>query len=131
MSSMTMSMSARSACAPACRPMPTNGWSVGFYPLAHRGEREDGTAPDFFRARVDFGAAWSRLLPKITDADLAEYRRERAHAAWKYRMWETGCKLPTQVASGRSRCFCGAEIDIAGTEGHVYAAHIAPEKAAR
>jgi hypothetical protein len=27
-------------------------------------------------------------------------------------MWEAGLKLPTQVADGRSRCFCGAEFGI-------------------
>ena len=39
-------------------------------------------------------------------------------------MWETGCKLPTQSQEGRSRCFCGAEIDIASMDRHVTAAHI-------
>jgi hypothetical protein len=46
-------------------------------------------------------------------------------------MWETGCKLPTQEPSGRSRCFCGAAITIAETKGHVYAAHIVREKSAK
>jgi hypothetical protein len=91
---------------------------------SHRGEREDGIAPDFFKARADFGAAWSRLLPKITDADLTEYRRERAHTAWKYKMWETGCKLPTQVASGRSQCYCGVEIDNNSIDAHIDAEHM-------
>jgi hypothetical protein len=98
-------------------------WSVGFYPMSHRGEREDGTAPIFFKARADFEAAWLRLQPKITDEDLASYRRKEAWTAWKYRMWETGCRLPTQERSGRSRCFCGAEIGVACEE-HVYASHI-------
>ena len=39
-------------------------------------------------------------------------------------MWDAGCKQPTQETSGRSRCFCGVEIDIAGTEWHAYAAHM-------
>jgi hypothetical protein len=98
-------------------------WSCGFYPVSHRGEREDGTAPDFFKARADFGPAWSPPLQKITDADLVEFRRERAWVAWKYRMWDWGCKLPTQEPNGQSRCFCGAEIDVAGVSHHVYAAH--------
>jgi hypothetical protein len=33
-------------------------------------------------------------------------------------MWDAGLKLPTQVADGRSRCFCGAEIGIADVEQH-------------
>ena len=32
--------------------------------------------------------------------------------------------MPTQMASGRSRCFCGEEIDVAGVGRHVYGAHI-------
>jgi hypothetical protein len=40
-------------------------------------------------------------------------------------MWDVGCRLPTQTADGRSRCFCGAEIDVTDTSGHIYTAHIA------
>jgi hypothetical protein len=39
-------------------------------------------------------------------------------------MWDQGCKLPTQVADGRSRCFCGTEIGIADVEPHVAAVHM-------
>jgi hypothetical protein len=87
-------------------------WRCGFYP------------PGFVTARVDFETAWHRLLPEITDADLAEYRRERAWTAWKNQMWDAGCRLPTPEPSGRSSCFCGAEIDIAGMDQHVLAAHV-------
>jgi hypothetical protein len=40
---------------------------------------------------------------------------------------EVGLKLPTRVAAGRSRCFCGAEIGIADVEQHVLAAHMAQQ----
>jgi hypothetical protein len=53
-------------------------------------------------------------------------RRYRALEAWKRAMWETGCKLPTQVTDGLSRCFCGAQIKIKNVEHHVYAAHLMP-----
>jgi hypothetical protein len=99
-------------------------WSCRFYPVSHRGLREDGIAPAFSTARSDFESAWSRLLPKITDADLSEYRRECAWIAWKYGMWDCGCKLPTQEPSGLSRCFCGTEIGIVRTRLHVYAVHM-------
>ncbi len=60
----------------------------------------------------------------ITAADRAEQRRQRAHKNWKCNMRETGCKLPTQESGGWSKCFCGAEIDIADMDGHVIAAHL-------
>jgi hypothetical protein len=41
-------------------------------------------------------------------------------------MWEAGCQLPTQTADGRSRCFCGVEIDVTNTSEHIYAAHMEP-----
>ena len=63
-------------------------------------------------------------------SDFDKYRQYRAHEAWKHAMWEAGCKLPTQMPDGRSRCFCGAEIDIAGTEQHVYTAHMVEEASA-
>ena len=42
----------------------------------------------------------------------------------KQAMWDAGLKLPTQVADGRSTCFCGAAIGIADVEQHVLAAHM-------
>ncbi|HEX3876376.1 MAG TPA: hypothetical protein VHW24_05285 [Bryobacteraceae bacterium] len=39
-------------------------------------------------------------------------------------MHDAGLPLPTQLTSGRSKCFCGAEIDIAGMQAHVAAAHL-------
>jgi hypothetical protein len=38
-------------------------------------------------------------------------------------MWDSACKLPTQLASGQSSCFCGAVIDTKGVSLHV---HVAP-----
>jgi hypothetical protein len=98
-------------------------WSCGFYPGSHRGEHEDGTAVDFEQARAAFEAAWLRILPTQTEADFQAWRDERDSTAWKYAMWDAGMRMPTQMPSGRSRCFCGAEIDIRGVEDHVRAAH--------
>jgi hypothetical protein len=100
------------------------GWACGFYPASHRGLRADGTAKSFDEARRAFEAAWCRLLPQITEADFDERRRYRALEAWKHAMRDAGCKLPAQVADGRARCYCGAEIGIADVERHVFAAHI-------
>ncbi|SHH20073.1 hypothetical protein [Bradyrhizobium erythrophlei] len=101
------------------------GWDCGFYPPSHHGRHVDGTAETFEQARADFEAAWREYLPKCSEADFEEYRRERARTAWKYRMWGKGCRMPTQSTDGRSRCFCGEPIDIAGVDQHVYAAHMA------
>ena len=114
--------------------VPTNvdqwGWAIGFYPVSHRGLRASGTARSLDMARGAFETPWRWLLPQITQADFVEHRQHRAHEAWKHAMREAGCKLPTEMADGRSRCFCGAEIDIAGTEQHVYTAHMVARESA-
>jgi hypothetical protein len=69
--------------------------------------------------------AWQVFLGNRTEADFEEYRRRRASDAWKRAMWDAGLKLPTQVADGRSTCFCGEEIGIADMDRHVYATHAA------
>jgi hypothetical protein len=51
-------------------------------------------------------------------------RKQRAWTEWKYAMWDSGCKLPSQLASGQSRCFCGAVINIKGMSQHVHVAHM-------
>jgi hypothetical protein len=52
-------------------------------------------------------------------ADLLDYRRHRASDARKRAIWDVGCKLPTQTADGRARCFCGAEINISDMNEHI------------
>jgi hypothetical protein len=99
-------------------------WRLGFHPASGRGLRASGTVKSFEAARAAFDEAWRFLLPKFTEADFTEYRRDRAFDAWKHAMWDAGCKLPTQLADGRSICFCGAEITIADVEQHVYAQHM-------
>src|SRR5262245_47295483 len=94
------------------------GWTIGFHPASHRGLRANGTAKDFEMARGAFEIAWRWLLPQITTTGFEEHLRYRAQEAWKRAMWEAGCMLATQMPDGRSRCFCGAEIDITGTEQH-------------
>jgi len=100
-------------------------WDCGFYSRSHRGRQIQGTAETFEQARADFEAAWKEYLPKCSETDFEEYRRQRALTAWKYAMWGKGCRMPTQSTDGRSRCYCGETIDIGGTENHVYAAHMA------
>jgi hypothetical protein len=99
-------------------------WACGFYPASDRVRSERGIAADFFTARAAFEAAWRRLLPTLKESDFQEYRREHAWTAWRYAMWDAGYRMPTQTPSGRSRCFCGAEINTAGASEHVYAAHV-------
>jgi hypothetical protein len=86
-------------------------WTISVFPASHRGIRDGGIAPDFQNARAAFERAWREIEPKITEADRMEHRRERVHTEWKYKVWERGCKLPTQVAEGGSQCYCGSAID--------------------
>jgi hypothetical protein len=99
------------------------GWSCGFYPGSEPGERSDGSAPTFDKARAEFEAAWRIFLPKRTGADFQAWRDHKALTAWKYGMHDRGIPLPTQSTSGRSKCFCGAEISIASTRPHVLEHH--------
>jgi hypothetical protein len=80
-------------------------------------------------ARAGFERAWTNYLPRCTEADFDEYRRERAWTAWKYAMYAAGLQLPTQSTSGQARCFCGATIDMAVTDRHVHDAHMDSEHA--
>jgi hypothetical protein len=100
------------------------GWHCGFHPVSHRGIRFYGVAETFEEARGAFEKAWRRYLSACTDADFDEYRFERAHTAWKYRMWDTGCTLPTQTVSGRSKCFCGVIINAKTSGDHIRACHM-------
>jgi hypothetical protein len=43
-------------------------WGCGFYPGTERGQRESGTAIDLETCRIEFEAAWQRLLPTFTEA---------------------------------------------------------------
>jgi hypothetical protein len=100
-------------------------WDVGFYPASHRGHNRSGYAVSFDEARAGFEVAWKAYLPKCTEADFNEYRRQRAWTAWKYAMYDAGLPLPTQSTSGRTRCFCGAAIDNAGVDRHIQEVHMA------
>jgi hypothetical protein len=101
-------------------------WSCGFYPPSHRGIREDGIAPSLFEARAAFAAAWARIEPLVTKRDFLDCRRERACTAWKYRMWDCGCRMPAQNRNDRSTCFCGVEITTKGATAHIYECHMDP-----
>jgi hypothetical protein len=100
-------------------------WSCGFDPGSRPGEITAGTAATFEEARAAFERAWTVFLAARTPEDFDAYRRDRAFTVWKYAMWDAGCRLPTQVPSGRSRCFCGAEIDQQTVNSHIYSAHMA------
>jgi hypothetical protein len=99
-------------------------WICGFYPGCEPGEHQNATAATFDQARAEFDVAWQHLLPKRTEADFQAWRYQRAATAWKYAMHDRGLPLPTQRSNGRSRCFCGAEIDIKGTDPHIREAHM-------
>jgi hypothetical protein len=79
---------------------------------------------DLDQARADFEEAWRVFLSHRTEADFQEWRAHRAFTAWKYRMWDTGYRLPTQSTDGRSKCFCGAGLTIGGVPDHVRSVHL-------
>ena len=87
---------------------------------------------DFARSMNNVGILTEqhRLEPQITDAMLDEWRKQQAWTAWKYSMTDAKCQMPTQSSSGRSHCFCGEEITIAGVSDHVYAEHMGTKQAA-
>ena len=99
------------------------GWNCGFYPGTDPVEGASGTATTFDEARVAFKLAWRAFLPTKTEADFQGWRAQRDRTSWKYAMWDAGLKMPTQCAEGKSRCFCGSEIDIASTDQHIREAH--------
>lgn len=105
---------------------PQWSWSCGFYPGMEPGMHKTGIAEGFEAARAGFEKDWACVLPTLTEADFDECRRNRAFHAWKYRMWDCGCRLPTQELSGRSQCFCGADINSDTLDRHVVTAHTAP-----
>jgi hypothetical protein len=99
-------------------------WSCGFYPGMEPGAHKSGVAESFESARAGFEADWHRILPTLTEASFSECRRNRAFHDWKSRMWESGCKMPTQEPELRSRCFCGTAIDSDTMDRHVFTAHM-------
>jgi hypothetical protein len=101
------------------------GWSCGFYPGVEPDGYQNGTARTFKAARAAFRKAWRELLPTLAEADFQRWRNQCDFTSWKYRMWDCGCRMPTQNPDGRSRCFCGEVIDIAGADRHILAAHAA------
>jgi hypothetical protein len=101
----------------------------GRYPGSRRGEIQSGTSATFDEARADFESAWKIFLSNRTEADFQAWRYQRDSTAWKYAMWDAGLKMPTQLPSGRSKCFCGADLTISGVPDHVRSAHARMEVA--
>ena len=87
------------------------------------GQDRSGTAADFDQARAGFEAAWREILPTLTEANFQEWRDQRDWTAWKYAMHDARLKLPAQLPSGQSQCYCGAAIDIASMARHALTAH--------
>ena len=106
------------------------GWNLGFYPGTEP-PHPDGTAATFELARAAFGECWQQTLPTLTEAQFEAWRHDRDSHAWKHAMWDAHLKLPTQMPDGRARCFCGAEITIAGVDAHIRATHRGPHEQIR
>jgi hypothetical protein len=63
-------------------------WLCGFYPGSNPGEQRFGAAANFEAARAAFEAAWRDYLPKRTDTDFEEWRRDAAWHTAKYARWD-------------------------------------------
>jgi hypothetical protein len=100
------------------------GWHCGFYPVSDRGLRFNGVAETFDQAHQAFEKAWRSYLQACTDEDFDEHRYHRALTAWKRRMWDTGCRIPSQTMQGMTKCFCGAIINNRTSEDHIRARHM-------
>jgi hypothetical protein len=100
------------------------GWSCGFYPGCHPRECTNGAAATFYQARAEFEEAWAAFIANRTEVDFQEWRAAQAFTGWKYRMWDTQRRLPTQATDGRSTCFCGAALTITSVPDHVRSAHM-------
>ena len=87
------------------------GWHLGFYPGTGSGEGTAGTANTFDDARADFEAAWRRILPTLTEANLQEWRDQRDWTERKYAMWARGERMPSQKPNSMMRCPCGEMFD--------------------
>lgn len=99
-------------------------WSCGFYPGCDKHQQSAGNQDTYDEAKTAFTEAWEQLRPHITPAMRDAWRQQQAWTAWKYAMWDARCKMPAQITSGVSRCFCGVEIRTANAPDHVYAAHM-------
>jgi hypothetical protein len=98
------------------------GWDCGFYPGAHPGEHQSGTAMTFEDARVDFECAWQVFLSNRTEADFQAWRDKRDWTARKYALWDAGKRLPPnewepgKPCSRFMKCPCGQVFDMHGPD---------------
>jgi hypothetical protein len=97
------------------------GWLCGLYPGFDPGQHRHGTAPTFAEARAAFEADWHALVP---EGAFDENRYSSAFTAWKHRMWDCGCRMPTQTRDGRTTCFCGIEISNVSINAHIRERHM-------
>jgi hypothetical protein len=108
----------------AGNPHDTDPWEwVCGYPGSKLGEIQSGTSETSDQARAEFGPAWAVLLANRSDADFRAWRYQGDSTSWKYAMWDGGFKLPTQLPSGRSKWFCGADLMINGATDYIQSEH--------
>jgi hypothetical protein len=99
-------------------------WICGFYPGSRPGEIQSGTSATFEDARAEFASAWDIFLSKPHRGRFSGVALPAGFDRVEIRMWDRGCKLPTQLPAGRSKCFCGADLTISGVTDPVRAAHM-------
>ncbi|QOZ69134.1 hypothetical protein SAMN05192541_109286 [Bradyrhizobium arachidis] len=101
-------------------------WSVGFYPDMDPGRQRSGIHSSFDAAREAFEAAWSALLPNLSENAFAEWRRDRDWRAEVAQKRARGEKLASEIIrSTLMRCPCGTTFDSwKPDESYPHRAHI-------
>jgi hypothetical protein len=105
-------------------PHVTNQWEwrCGFYPGSSPGEIRRHSR-DVRRCPRQF---WRRLEDLFCEPHRCQFRGLARTTRFDHvEICDVGFsrKLPTQVTSGRSKCFCGADLTIGSVPDHVRSAH--------
>ena len=95
-------------------------WDVGFYPASHAVVPQR-LRPKLRRSAGKLRSRWRDYLPRCTEADFIEHRRQRAWTAWKYAMQQAGLKAADAINQWTGAVFLAPRMAV--TDRHVQDAH--------
>jgi hypothetical protein len=99
-------------------------WRCGFYPGSEPGDWTSGKVASFDQARGDFELAWASPSRQSHRGRLRRIPEAPRLDSMEIRDVGLGMQAAHATSEGRSRCFCGAVIDIKGMSQHVHVAHM-------